>query len=1451
MTRKTFSASDIEQGILPCPVTLSGETLVMEAVQLMNQRGDTGYVPSPLAPSDGNLLNHAEPGTCILVVENKKLLGIFTQRDIVKCTAMGLNLEQATLAEVMTHNPVTLKKSEFTNIFIALNLFRQYKIRHLPIVDEQGDVIGLVTPGTLRQLLQAADMLRIRTVDEVMNVEVIQALPTASMLDLAQLMADYAVSCVVITSSDSHPIGIVTETDIVRIRAWDLDIREIQADAVMSSPLFTLRPHQSLWEAHQQMQQRRTRRLVVVGDDQKLLGIVTQTSILSCIDLLEMYKTVNFLQQKVYELEAEKVELLEQQKAQLEIEVQERTTQLIQQANSDRLLAKLSQQIRNSFELDSILETAVSEIRAYLQTDRVVIYQFEPEWSGKIVAESLAPETSSLLGSLIHDPCFGKNWLEPYTNGRVGTIEDIYTAGLSDCHIQLLEAADIRASLIIPIVYNHQLWGLLSAHQCFQSRYWTSVEVELLQKLSSQIAIAIQQSQLYQQAQNELRERQRMEQALRNIALGVSAQTGEMFFQSLVLYLAKALRVDYAFVGRVVNRENNYIQTIAICAEGEIEETLAYSFLDHTPCYETINNNLKGVCYYASQLQKQFPLSTVLADMAAESYMGIPIYDSQNQVLGILGVVSRQPLDDIQFMSEILQIFSARVASELERTQAEMQLRKLNEELENRIAERTAELQQINEDLLVEVKVRTQAEKILQKQLTAIEGTIDGIAILHQDKYLYLNQSHVQMFGYETAKKLIGTSWKEFYPPEEIARFEREVFPILSQAGSWRGEAIAQRRDGSTFNEEVSLTLTKDGHLICVCRDISQNKQAEAERQRLLLELSNFKYALDQCAIVAITDTQGKITYANDKFCEISQYSRDELIGSNHRIVNSRYHSQEFFQNLWSTISQGKVWRAEIKNKAKNGTYYWVDTTIVPFLKTNGKPWQYLAIRNDITQRKQAQSALQESEHKFRELAENLEQVFWMTDTAQTQMVYISPAYENIWGRSCESLYANPKSFMDAIFPDDRKRVAEVMKNKQQGFDMEYRIIRPDGSMRWIRDQAFPLKDKKGKVYRVVGIAEDITENKEAAVTLEESQNFLRQVIDTHPNLIFVKDLQGRYVLANQALADIYGTTVTELIGKTDADLNPNAAEVAYLQSINQQVMTTLQPHIVPERMIMTASGEIRYFQSIKSPLIAADGQAYQILGVLTDITELKRAEQEISKALAREKELNELKSRFVSMTSHEFRTPLAVIASSAGILKDFGHKLDEEKKQKHLACIQTYVKHTTQLLDDILLINKAENGKLAFEPAPLDLIPFCEKLTEEIQLSTPHHTIIFNSNHKSGIIGKLDKKLLRQILINLLSNAIKYSPENGKVNFKLKITKSNVIFTIQDQGIGIPEADQVKLFESFHRAGNVGNIAGTGLGLSIVAKCIEVHKGTITVNSQVGIGTTFIVTIPLESVNS
>ena len=219
-------------------------------------------------------------------------------------------------------------------------------------------------------------------------------------------------------------------------------------------------------------------------------------------------------------------------------------------------------------------------------------------------------------------------------------------------------------------------------------------------------------------------------------------------------------------------------------------------------------------------------------------------------------------------------------------------------------------------------------------------------------------------------------------------------------------------------------------------------------------------------------------------------------------------------------------------------------------------------------------------------------------------------------------------------------------------------------------------------------------------------------------------------------------------------------------------------------------------------------------------------------------------------MASHEFRTPLAIISSSSGILQEFGDRLNEERKQEHLQTIQNTIKHITQILDDVLMINRAEGNKIELYLEAADIIDFCRYLIQETAANHSQYSINFSVDlgekiTAESLIIQFDKKLLQQVITNLLNNAIKYSPNHNLVNFNLTKVDDQIIFKISDHGIGIPETDQVKLFESFHRASNVGNIAGTGLGLSIVKQCVDLHRGRISVESQIGKGTTMTVSIP------
>ena len=250
-------------------------------------------------------------------------------------------------------------------------------------------------------------------------------------------------------------------------------------------------------------------------------------------------------------------------------------------------------------------------------------------------------------------------------------------------------------------------------------------------------------------------------------------------------------------------------------------------------------------------------------------------------------------------------------------------------------------------------------------------------------------------------------------------------------------------------------------------------------------------------------------------------------------------------------------------------------------------------------------------------------------------------------------------------------------------------------------------------------------------------------------------------------------------------------------------------------------------------------------------ITKCKQVE-ETRLALEKEREISELKSRFIAIASHEFRTPLTSILLCCEFLSSHHHKLAEETKQRHFQQIKSSVKHLNQVLEDVLIVGRVQAGKLQFNPAPLPLVNFCFDVVEQLQFSAgDRYNLNFVSQCSYNVTTKnlplMDEKLLRHILTNLLSNAIKYSPQGGNIQFNLICDDDSVIFRIQDQGIGIPKEEQAELFTSFFRCSNIGKLPGTGLGLTIVKNAVELHGGQINVESEVDIGTTFTVILPLN----
>jgi signal transduction histidine kinase len=238
-------------------------------------------------------------------------------------------------------------------------------------------------------------------------------------------------------------------------------------------------------------------------------------------------------------------------------------------------------------------------------------------------------------------------------------------------------------------------------------------------------------------------------------------------------------------------------------------------------------------------------------------------------------------------------------------------------------------------------------------------------------------------------------------------------------------------------------------------------------------------------------------------------------------------------------------------------------------------------------------------------------------------------------------------------------------------------------------------------------------------------------------------------------------------------------------------------------------------------------------------------ARDEAERALQRQNELTELRSRFIAMTSHEFRTPLATILSSAQLLQHYKERLSAHEQGEVLQSIVMGVQRMTQMLDKVLHISKAEAGMLDFEPRRIDLKALCDTIVQEVRHQWPDTSCRLVTDLRfDASEGLYDEKLLRHVFENLLTNAIKYSPDGGEVRFEARRENGRMLFAVTDQGIGIPPEEQADLFESFHRASNVGDIPGTGLGLAIVKNSVERHGGEIQVASRPGEGTCFTVRI-------
>jgi PAS domain S-box-containing protein len=392
----------------------------------------------------------------------------------------------------------------------------------------------------------------------------------------------------------------------------------------------------------------------------------------------------------------------------------------------------------------------------------------------------------------------------------------------------------------------------------------------------------------------------------------------------------------------------------------------------------------------------------------------------------------------------------------------------------------------------------------------------------------------------------------------------------------------------------------------------------------------------------------------------------------------------------------------------------------------------------------------------------------------------------------------------------------------------------------WLQEEI----DFSASLATMVSLSIEAAQRSRSEAALRQRHREVVTLLDSLPGYAFFKDAQFRYVMANQNFCQAVRMNNENILGKNDFELFPR--ELAEKYRADDEALLASGRTLVVGEEIMLEPGRSFYVQTTKVPVHNEQGQVVGLLGLGFDVTDRKKAEEELLRTLAREKELGELKSNFVSMVSHEFRTPLGIVMSSAEILRDYLEQLASDERQHHLLSITRNVRRMANLMEEVLVLGRLDAAKMAYNPTPLDLPVLCRRITDEVLSATEGSCPIELILDSAPPQVNADEPLLRHILTNLLTNAVKYSDAGTPVDFVIERQGCEAVFVVKDRGIGIPDDDKQWLFSAFHRGRNVGQRAGTGLGLVIVKRCVELHRGRIDIESKPCQGTRVTVRLPI-----
>lgn len=801
-----------------------------------------------------------------------------------------------------------------------------------------------------------------------------------------------------------------------------------------------------------------------------------------------------------------------------------------------------------------------------------------------------------------------------------------------------------------------------------------------------------------------------------------------------------------------------------------------------------------------------------------------------------------------------------------------------------------------------------------------LENISEGIFRSSPDRGLiFVNRAYLRMFGYSSMAELRAVPREQLYAdPTDRARLLEE----LERSGNFKDQEVRYRRkDGSTFWGWVSsIAVFEPGsqriaYHVGAITDISARKEAEDRVRRLNADLerriaertaelreseARWRTLVDHApeAIVVFDADDGRFLAANENALKLYGLDRKVLLQLTPADVSPP------FQPDGRPSAQAAAERIAQVIAGEEPVFEWVhqkpDGRRVPCevrlvrLPTSGRNLVRASVL-DNTER-QRREKIQRATYEISEAVHTADDLNSLFERVHSIIRTLMPA-DNFY----LVLYDSAIDLFRYVYHVDEFDPVPLPRKMETGLNgyvlqtgkallathasmtdpkSPWHLVGGKPSAIWlgvplalrgmmiglmaVQDYENPRAYGEEEKQILTFVAEQTAlaiERKRIDQALRESEAKHRALFEASGQGVMLQD-ETSFLDVNPAAVRILGfERESDLIGKSPIDI------AAPIQPNGEPSEIKARRHVAD----CLAHGSTQFEWLTRDPSTGQDfplevvltrvpmGGRPLIQAVVVDISERKKAESELLKSLAREKELSALKSNFVSMVSHEFRTPLGVIMSSAEILKEYFERLEPADRAEHLGSIVKNTRRMSDLMEEVLLLSRVEAGKLEFEPRPLDLASFCRRLTDEVLSATSHRCPIELELPSFLPEGQADERLLRHILTNLISNGVKYSPAGQSLRLMLTLENQLVaadsfaglaVFEICDRGIGIPEGDRKWLFSAFHRGRNVGNIPGTGLGLTIVKRCVDLHRGTIEIQSPLPSGqkgTRVLVRIPLD----